>query len=312
MKSVSKILALIALPVLAASCGAANPRAEANLKEDSTAKNIVEVAQEFGNFKTLLQAATAAGLADTLATTDNITVFAPTDEAFAKIPAATLEALLRDKPALTDVLTYHVLGAKVPASVAVTLTEATMLDGKKVSLRFDGHDLFINNSKVIAKDVQAKNGIIHVIDTVLLPPAPETDPTKNIVEALTAAGNFTALLKGLAATGLTDALSSTDNLTLFAPDDEAFKKVCGTCERLLENVYDLRPVLKRHVVPARVFSDSFRVIETIKTLNDSLSLDSSSVRPLSGSSSLAAKFRIKDLKAKNGVIHVIDRPLTTN
>jgi transforming growth factor-beta-induced protein len=312
MKSVSKVFALIALPVLAASCGAANPRVEARLEESAATKNIVEVAQESGNFKTLLQAATAAGLAETLATTDNLTVFAPTDEAFAKIPPATLEALLRDIPALRDVLTYHVVGAKVPASVAVTLTEATMLNGKKVTVRFDGHDLFINKSKVIVKDIQAKNGIIHVIDTVLMPPVSETNPTKNIVEVLAAAGNFTALLKGLAATGLTDALSNTDNLTIFAPDDAAFTALCGTCDRLLENAYDLRPILKRHVVPARVFSDTFSVIQTLKTLNDSLSLDSSSVKPFTAGPSFAAKFRIKDLKAKNGVIHVIDRPLTTN
>ena len=134
-----------------------------------TEKNIVEVAQEAGNFKTLLQAATAAGLADTLANTDNLTVFASTDEAFAKIPAATLDALLKDKSALRDVLTYHVVGAQVPASVAVRLTEATMLNGKKVTISFDGQDLFINDAKVFAKDVQVKNGIIHVIGTVLLP-----------------------------------------------------------------------------------------------------------------------------------------------
>lgn len=107
-------------------------------------------------------------MANTLATTDKLTVFAPTDEAFARIPAATLDALLRDKPALTDVLTYHVVGAKVPASVAVTLTESTMLDGKQVSLRFDGRDLLINNSKVIAKDIQAKNDVIHFIDRPLI------------------------------------------------------------------------------------------------------------------------------------------------
>jgi len=309
MKSVSKILALIALPVLAASCGAANPKAEAKLTEDSTAKNIVEVAQEFGNFKTLLQAATAAGLADTLATTDNITVFAPTDEAFAKIPAATLDALLKDKPALTDVLTYHVVGSKVPASVAVTLTEATMLDGKKVSVRFDGHDLFINNSKVIAKDIQAKNGIIHVIDTVLLPPAPETDPTKNIVEVLTAAGNFTTLLKGLAATGLSDALSNTNKLTLFAPSDAAFLGACGTCERLLENVFDLREILRGHVVSTELFSQSFGVVDTVNTLDGRmLKLRPSDIARVNGRS--AAVVQKKDLKAKNGVIHVIDRPLT--
>jgi uncharacterized surface protein with fasciclin (FAS1) repeats len=169
MKSVSKVIASIVLTMVAASCGMSKSEPEAAPKASVAEKNIVEVAAEAGNFKTLLQAATEAGLADTLATTDNLTVFAPTDAAFAKIPAATLEALLKDKAALTDVLTYHVVGAKVPASVAVTLTEATMLDGKKVSVRYDGQDLFINDAKVIAKDIQAKNGIIHVIDTVLLP-----------------------------------------------------------------------------------------------------------------------------------------------
>ena len=169
MKSVSKIIASITLTMFAASCGMAKSENEAAPNASVAEKNIVEIAQEAGNFKTLLQAATVAGLADTLATTDNITVFAPTDEAFAKIPPATLDALLKDIPSLRDVLTYHVVGAQVPACVAVTLTEATMLDGKKVTVRFDGQDLFINDAKVIAKDIQAKNGIIHVIDTVLLP-----------------------------------------------------------------------------------------------------------------------------------------------
>jgi uncharacterized surface protein with fasciclin (FAS1) repeats len=169
MKLVSKIIASIVLTLSAASCGMARANTDAVPKASVTEKNIVELAQEAGNFKTLLQAATAAGLADTLANTENLTVFAPTDEAFAKIPAATLDALLKDIPSLRDVLTYHVVGAEVPACVAVTLKEATMLNGKEVTVRFDGQDLFINDAKVIAKDIQAKNGIIHVIDTVLLP-----------------------------------------------------------------------------------------------------------------------------------------------
>lgn len=169
MKSVSKIIGSVVLTISVASYGIATANTDAVPQASVAEKNIVEVAQEAGNFKTLLQAATAAGLADTLATTDNLTVFAPTDEAFAKIPAATLDALLKDKSALRDVLTYHIVGAKVPASVAVTLTKVTMLNGIKVTLRFDGQDLFINDAKVIAKDIQAKNGVIHVIDTVLLP-----------------------------------------------------------------------------------------------------------------------------------------------
>ena len=169
MKSVSKIIASVVLAISAASYGMANDNTYAVPKSSVAEKNIVEVAQEAGNFNTLLQAATAAGLADTLANTENLTVFAPTDEAFAKIPSAILDALLKDKSTLRDVLTYHIVGAKVPASVAVALTEATMLNGKKVAISFDGQDLFINDAKVIAKDIQAKNGVIHVIDTVLLP-----------------------------------------------------------------------------------------------------------------------------------------------
>jgi uncharacterized surface protein with fasciclin (FAS1) repeats len=132
-------------------------------------RNIIEVAESAGSFKTLLAAVSAAGLTETLATTQNLTVFAPTDAAFAQLPEGAVEALLKNIPALQNVLTYHVVGAKVPSKVAVGLTEATMLNGQKVEIRFDGQDLFINESKVIVKDIPAKNGIIHVIDAVLLP-----------------------------------------------------------------------------------------------------------------------------------------------
>ena len=147
----------------------AAPFAHAGSKTCPSAKNIVEVAKANGQFTTLLAALDAASLTETVAKTQNITVFAPTDAAFAALPAGTVDALLGDIPALTNILTYHVVGAKVASSVAVTLTEATMLNGEKVTIRFDGENLFINDSKVIIKDVAASNGIIHVIDAVLLP-----------------------------------------------------------------------------------------------------------------------------------------------
>jgi uncharacterized surface protein with fasciclin (FAS1) repeats len=161
------VMSTIAFSAMVSACGLAQSKSKSDTKGEE--RNIVEVAQASGNFKTLLAAAEAAGLAETLATTNDITVFAPTDEAFAKLPPGTVEGLLKDIPALKNILTYHVVGAKVPATVAVTLTEATMLNGEKVTVRFDGKDLFINDSKVIATDVQAKNGVIHVIDAVLLP-----------------------------------------------------------------------------------------------------------------------------------------------
>lgn len=132
-------------------------------------KNIVETAKAAGNFNTLLAAADAAGLVETLSTAKNITVFAPTDAAFAKLPEGTVEALLEQPEVLKDILLYHVVGAKVPASDAVRLTSATMLNGKDVTIRLEDGKLFINDSQVIATDIKASNGIIHVIDAVLLP-----------------------------------------------------------------------------------------------------------------------------------------------
>ncbi len=131
--------------------------------------SLVDVASKAGSFKTLLTAVKAAGLEKTLKNGGPFTVFAPTDEAFAKIPAETLNALLKDKHALQNVLLYHVVSGKVPASVAVTLSQATMANGKQVNLEVADGSLFINDSKVINTDIAACNGIIHVIDAVLIP-----------------------------------------------------------------------------------------------------------------------------------------------
>ncbi len=131
-------------------------------------KNTVDTLVANGNFKTLVAAVGAAGLADTLATA-NATVFAPTDQAFAKLPAGTVEALLADIPTLTSILTYHVVGGTVPSSVARTLTSAETLNGQEITISKKGRNLFINDSRVVITDIKTTNGIIHVIDTVLIP-----------------------------------------------------------------------------------------------------------------------------------------------
>lgn len=132
-------------------------------------QNIVELATNDGRFTTLIAAIKASDLQDYLSNTEGLTVFAPTDEAFAKLPTGTLEALLADKAALRNILTYHVVGAKVPAAVAMTLTEATMLNGQKVEIRLEAGKLFVNDSQVVLTDIVAKNGIVHAIDAVLIP-----------------------------------------------------------------------------------------------------------------------------------------------
>jgi transforming growth factor-beta-induced protein len=132
-------------------------------------KDIIEVAREAGSFQTLLTALDVAELTETVRSAPALTVLAPTDAAFAALPEGVLAALLEDKEALRNVLLYHVIGAEVKSDVVVTLTEATMLNGETVDISFDGAELFINSSKVIAADVDASNGVIHVIDAVLVP-----------------------------------------------------------------------------------------------------------------------------------------------
>ena len=131
-------------------------------------KDIVDTAVAAGNFKTLASALQAAGLIETLKGKGPFTVFAPTDEAFAKIPKADLDALIADKAKLTKVLTYHVVAGKVMASDVVKLKDAKTVEGEMVKIDAS-NGVMINKSKVVKADIQTSNGVIHVIDTVLMP-----------------------------------------------------------------------------------------------------------------------------------------------
>lgn len=154
-----------------AATPAADSMAAAPAAEAPAPKDIVETAIAAGTFNTLAKALTAAGLVETLKGTGPYTVLAPTDEAFAKIPAKDLEALLADKAALTKVLTYHVIAGNVPAATVTTLTEATSLEGSKIAIKVvDGKVMLNGASEVTATDIAASNGVIHVINTVLMPP----------------------------------------------------------------------------------------------------------------------------------------------
>ena len=136
-------------------------------------KDIVDTAVAAGSFKTLAAALTAADLVKTLKGDGPFTVFAPTDEAFAKLPAGTVEGLLKpeNKAKLVDILTYHVVAGNVGAEAAMKMKEATALNKKTISLVVKDGALFLNKSKVTTADVKCKNGVIHIIDSVLMPPA---------------------------------------------------------------------------------------------------------------------------------------------
>jgi uncharacterized surface protein with fasciclin (FAS1) repeats len=138
---------------------------------DGPAKDIVDTAVSAGSFQTLVKAVQAADLVSTLKSPGPFTVFAPTDEAFAALPKEKLEALLKDKAALTSVLTYHVVPGKVLAADVVKMSSAKTVQGQSLSVETKGQEVRVNNAKVIKTDIQCTNGVIHVIDTVLMPPA---------------------------------------------------------------------------------------------------------------------------------------------
>jgi len=158
-------LAAVAATVIGLAVGSASAYA--------ADKDVVETAVAAGQFKTLAAALAAAGLVETVKGTGPFTVFAPTDAAFAKLPAGTVENLLKpeNKAQLTAILTYHVVPGKVMAADVVKLKEAKTVNGKMVAVKVDYGTVMINNAKVTTADIAAKNGVIHVIDNVLLPPA---------------------------------------------------------------------------------------------------------------------------------------------
>jgi len=154
------LLSLIALSALTFSPSQASAQAPGT---------IIDVAVAAGNFKTLVAAVQAAGLVDVLNGDGPFTVFAPTDEAFARIPEADLQALLADPAALTAVLTYHVVSGHVAAADVVNLTSAATVNGKSVTISTENGEVRIDGARVVATDIHASNGIIHIIDTVILP-----------------------------------------------------------------------------------------------------------------------------------------------
>lgn len=143
------------------------------MSTETTTKTIVETAIENGSFDTLVAAVKAADLVATLSGAGPFTVLAPTDDAFAKLPAGTVESLVKpeNKAKLAAILTYHVVAGLVPAATVVTLTEADTVQGSKITIEVkDGSVMLNGDTKVIITDVHCSNGVIHAIDTVLMPP----------------------------------------------------------------------------------------------------------------------------------------------
>ena len=274
--------------------------------------SIVDVAVSNGSFTTLVAALEATGLDVTLSDMDSsFTVFAPTDDAFALLGDETIAALLDDTDTLTDILTYHVIGSEIDSSAAISSAGSTveMVNGDSTGLSLDGDNLLVNTVTVTTVDVEADNGVIHVIDAVLIPPVDKGTPTMNIVDTAVSAGDFGTLVTALQAAGLDATLADeTQSFTVFAPTDAAFAMIDpDTLDLLLADTDALSDVLLQHVVSGEVSS------VTAYTLNGlSATTASGAEIPVAINSELdtltfgGATVTTTDIYTTNGVIHVID------
>ncbi len=280
--------------------------------DDEPQRNIVEVAQNTPDLSILVEAVVAAGLAPTLST-GKLTVFAPTNAAFAALLAelgVTKEALLADKALLTAVLTYHVLGSNVPlANVPVGKAISPLaggffkiesLGGLKIT---DGRNRVGN---ITATDIQASNGVVHLVDRVLLP------ANKDIVATAQSLPDFSILVEAVVAAGLVETLQSAGPFTVFAPTNAAFAALLGELgvgkDALLADKALLTKVLTYHVVGSRVLKAEVPVGSAIATVQGQTFMVDASLK-ITDQKQRVTGIVATDVFTSNGVIHVVDRVL---
>ena len=300
-------LLLVAIFAISACAPQATPTPAPTVEPAPEMMDIVDTAVADGRFTTLVTAVQAAGLVDALKGEGSFTVFAPTDDAFALLPEGTVESLLQAENVeqLKSILLYHVVEGKVMAADVVNLSSAGTLLGKDLAVKVDMGEVYINESKVIITDIETSNGVIHVIDAVLLPPADLSD----IVDTAVADGRFTTLVTAVQAAGLVDALKGEGPFTVFAPTDDAFAKLPeGTVESLLqaENIEQLKSILLYHVVEGKVMAADVVGLTSAPTL---LGKDLAVKVDMGDVYINESKVVITDIETSNGVIHVIDTVL---
>ncbi|MFK7601458.1 fasciclin domain-containing protein [Deinococcus sp. SM5_A1] len=285
-------------------------------------QTIAEIVSTNPDFSTLLAAVKAAGLVETLSGTGPVTVFAPTNAAFAKIPKADLDALLNDKDKLKAVLLYHVVAGKVMAADVVKMTSGKTVNGAAVNIKADGSAVMSNDATVTQADVPATNGLIHIIDTVLMPPAnamastamPATaaaatmaEPTETITGIISTDPNLTTLLAAVKAADLEATLIGKGPFMLFAPTNAAFAKIPkADLDALLADPTKLKAVLLYHVVAGQVMAADVVKLTTADTVNGAavdIQADGSTVAINNATITKA------DAPAINGVVHFIDTVL---
>lgn len=272
-------------------------------------EDIVTTAARNGSFNTLVSLLVATGLDDALRGHDDFTVFAPTDEAFAKLPPETLRQLraAENREQLADLLKYHVVGQRLsipqhPPQDPVTSIRS--LQGQRLEFQRKGSDVRVNGNPIGPRNIRCSNGLIHVINEVLMPPAKRND----IAAVAQQTGQFKTLLAAVEAAGLTEALTGEGPLTVLAPTDEAFAQLGDQLKELVqpENRDQLAAILKYHVIPGRVTANQALQAGKAKTLSGQsvqFSIQEGRLR------ANGARVIRNDVTAENGIIHVIDQVL---
>ena len=312
-----------------------------------TNDNIVDIIARDGRLDTLHATVVAAELADTLALADqSYTLFAPRDGDFSALeatyPGLTAALLANPSGDLTEILKYHVVAGSYTAAELIEMGTVTSLQGEELTITTEGDRVFVNGARVITADIPAKNGVIHVINDILVPstvtlPEPavtETTETTEAVEAttvtaptaadieaellaatadadgpgsiaavLSASNNFGSLLDALTATGLAETFANPGNFTVFAPTDAAFAALGDM--GMTED--ELKTILMFHVVGDTLTRDQLATDDILPTLDGRplfVNRDGSTILDISG-----AKVQVFNIPASNGIIHVIDRVL---
>ena len=300
MRHLSSVLMSLALVLSIMACEPVNQ------------KNIVEQAQESESLSTLVAAVKAGGLVETLSGEGPFTVFAPTNDAFAALPEGLLDMLLQPENVeqLKAILTYHVVPGKIMSSALTDGQTVATAQGEKITISTtDGAK--INGASVSTADVQVSNGVVHIIDEVILPPSvvaamEKAAKGKNIVELAVETESLSTLVAAVKAGGLVETLSGEGPFTVFAPTNEAFEALPdGVLAMLLkpENKDKLIAILTYHVVAGKVMSTDLKDGQTAPTVQgDEIKVDLSDGAKINDATVVAA-----DVAASNGVVHVIDK-----
>jgi len=264
--------------------------------------NIAQIIAQDANFSTLLAAVEKAGLVDALGNTQDITVFAPDNASFAAsgITPDVINSLTADE--IEAILAYHVIAQRVGSSAVPVSDAVPTLNGEVIFASRNANGVFVNGVKVKRADLQGSNGIIHVIERVLLP------PTENIAEIVSRDPSFSFLLKALQRTNLTDVFTQAGKYTVFAPTDAAFQ--AGGIDDVDAVPLDvLEAVLKYHVLGTNVFASDLVNGATKATLQGgTVTVNASPANvKISSSANAPSAITVPNIVATNGVIHVIDK-----